>query len=94
MHRTGRDEAAAESRDALESVVNVAAAIAALVAVHYSAQPADANHPYGHDKAEYFSAVLEGALILVAVMRHFDVDDCLVSESDILDGVAWSVHGP
>ena len=52
--------------DALESVVNVAAAIAALVAVHYAAQPADANHPYGHDKAEYFSAVLEGALILVA----------------------------
>jgi cation diffusion facilitator family transporter len=52
--------------DALESVVNVAAAVAALIAVHYSAQPADANHPYGHDKAEYFSAVLEGALILVA----------------------------
>jgi len=52
--------------DALESVVNVAAAVAALVAVHYAAQPADANHPYGHDKAEYFSAVLEGALILVA----------------------------
>jgi len=52
--------------DALESVVNVAAAVAALVAVHYAAQPADTNHPYGHDKAEYFSAVLEGALILVA----------------------------
>ena len=52
--------------DALESVVNVAAAVAALVAVHYAAQPADANHPYGHEKAEYFSAVLEGALILVA----------------------------
>jgi cation diffusion facilitator family transporter len=52
--------------DALESVVNVAAAMAALLAVHYAAQPADANHPYGHDKAEYFSAVLEGALILVA----------------------------
>jgi len=52
--------------DALESVVNVAAAIAALVAVHFAAQPADVNHPYGHDKAEYFSAVLEGALILVA----------------------------
>lgn len=52
--------------DALESVVNVAAAGAALVAVRYAAQPADANHPYGHDKAEYFSAVLEGALILVA----------------------------
>ncbi|WP_424810983.1 cation diffusion facilitator family transporter [Roseococcus sp. YIM B11640] len=52
--------------DALESVVNVAASGAALVAVRFSAMPADANHPYGHDKAEYFSAVLEGALILVA----------------------------
>jgi len=52
--------------DALESVVNVAAAGAALVAIRFSAIPADANHPYGHDKAEYFSAVLEGALILVA----------------------------
>jgi cation diffusion facilitator family transporter len=52
--------------DALESVVNVAASIAALAAVRFAALPADANHPYGHHKAEYFSAVLEGALILVA----------------------------
>jgi cation diffusion facilitator family transporter len=54
--------------DALESVVNVAAAGAALLAVHYSALPPDANHPYGHTKAEYFSAVLEGALIIVAAI--------------------------
>jgi len=52
--------------DALESVVNVAAAGAALVAIRYAALPADANHPYGHHKAEYFSAVLSGTLILVA----------------------------
>ena len=50
----------------LETVVNVAAASAALMAVRYSAMPADDNHPYGHAKAEYFSAVLEGALIVVA----------------------------
>ena len=54
--------------DALESVVNVAAAAAALVALRLSALPPDANHPYGHTKAEYFSAVLEGALILVAAL--------------------------
>lgn len=54
--------------DALESVVNVAAAGAALVAVRYSAMPADANHPYGHAKAEYFSAVLEGVLIVLAAL--------------------------
>ncbi len=54
--------------DALERVVNVAAAAAALVALRLSALPPDANHPYGHTKAEYFSAVLEGALILVAAL--------------------------
>lgn len=54
--------------DALESVVNVAAAGAALVAVRFSALPPDANHPYGHSKAEYLSAVLEGALIIVAAL--------------------------
>jgi cation diffusion facilitator family transporter len=52
--------------DALESIVNVATAIAALVALRYSAKPADANHPYGHYKAEYFSVVLEGVLIVIA----------------------------
>jgi cation diffusion facilitator family transporter len=52
--------------DMLETVVNVAAASAALAAVRYSALPADENHPYGHAKVEYFSAVLEGTLILVA----------------------------
>ena len=54
--------------DALESVVNVAAALAALIAISLSAAPPDANHPYGHAKAEYFSAVLEGALIIVAAL--------------------------
>ena len=54
--------------DALESTVNVATAIAALLAVRYSARPADAGHPYGHDKAEYFSAVLEGVMIVVAAI--------------------------
>lgn len=54
--------------DALESVVNVVAALAALAAVRFAALPADANHPYGHAKAEYFSAVLEGALIVLAAV--------------------------
>ncbi len=54
--------------DALESVVNVAAATAALFAIRLSQRPPDANHPYGHAKAEYFSAVLEGVLIVVAAL--------------------------
>jgi len=54
--------------DALESIVNVVTAIAALLAVRTSAKPADANHPYGHHKAEYFSAVIVGVLIVVAAL--------------------------
>ncbi|NDW00623.1 cation diffusion facilitator family transporter [Salipiger sp. PrR002] len=54
--------------DALESIVNVATALAALMAVHISSQPPDADHPFGHHKAEYFSAVLEGVLIVVAAV--------------------------
>ncbi|GGL71709.1 cadmium transporter [Deinococcus aerolatus] len=54
--------------DALESVVNVAAALAALIALRVAALPADSNHPYGHTKAEYFSAVAEGVLIVLAAL--------------------------
>ena len=52
--------------DALESLVNVAASVAALLAVRLADKPADREHPYGHHKAEYFSAVLEGVLVIVA----------------------------
>lgn len=52
--------------DALESTVNVVTAIAALAAIRVAALPADANHPYGHHKAELFSAILEGVMIIVA----------------------------
>ena len=54
--------------DALESVVNVAASVAALIAVRLADKPADRQHPYGHHKAEYFSAVLEGVLVIVAAL--------------------------
>ena len=57
--------------DALESIVNLATAFAALVAVRIAARPADANHPFGHHKAEFFSAVLEGVLIIVAALFIF-----------------------
>ncbi len=52
--------------DALESLVNVAAAIFATWAIWYSQRPPDEDHPYGHSKAEYLSAVFEGALIVLA----------------------------
>lgn len=54
--------------DALESTVNVATAIAAVIAIKIAAKPADRDHPYGHHKAEFFSAVLEGVMIIVAAL--------------------------
>lgn len=57
--------------DALESIVNVVTAIAALIAIRISAQPPDRGHPFGHHKAEYFAAVFEGALIIVAAALIF-----------------------
>ena len=54
--------------DAIESIVNVVTAIAALVAIRFAAQPADKEHPYGHHKAEYVSAVIEGVLIVIAAL--------------------------
>ena len=54
--------------DALESLVNLVAALAALVALWVAARPADKEHTYGHTKAEYFSSGFEGALILVAAV--------------------------
>ncbi|UPA23598.1 cation diffusion facilitator family transporter [Shinella oryzae] len=54
--------------DAMESSVNVIAAIVAFAAISYAAKPADKTHPFGHHKAEYLSAVLEGVLIVVAAL--------------------------
>jgi cation diffusion facilitator family transporter len=57
--------------DALESIVNVATAVAALVAVTLAARPADASLPYGYHKAEYFSAVVTGVFIALAALAIF-----------------------
>jgi cation diffusion facilitator family transporter len=58
--------------DALESTVNVAASLIALAALRFAARPADANHTYGHDKAEFFAAVIEGVMIIVAALSIFE----------------------
>ncbi len=57
--------------DALESIVNVAASVIALAALRFAAIPADATHPYGHHKVEFFAAVIEGALIVIAALSIF-----------------------
>ena len=54
--------------DALESVVNLVAAIVAVIALSIASRPADSNHHYGHGKVEYFSAGIEGLMIFVAAM--------------------------
>ena len=52
--------------DAFESLVNLAAAVLAVVVLHWSVKPPDDEHTYGHAKAEYVSAGVEGAMIIVA----------------------------
>ncbi len=54
--------------DALESVVNLVAAVLALVALQWAAKPPDEEHAYGHAKAEYVSAAVEGAAIFLAAL--------------------------
>jgi cation diffusion facilitator family transporter len=54
--------------DAMESLVNLASAVFALFMVTIARRPADADHPYGHHKAEYFSSGFEGLMIIVAAL--------------------------
>src|SRR5262249_32972341 len=54
--------------DALESIVNVVAALFALGSIVFAGRPADRNHPYGHGKIEYFAAAFEGGLITFAAI--------------------------
>jgi len=52
--------------DAVESTINLVAALSALLALWYSARPVDCTHPYGHEKIEFIASGIEGLLILVA----------------------------
>jgi cation diffusion facilitator family transporter len=54
--------------DAAESLVNLTAAVVALLSLRYSARPVDTDHTYGHEKIEFFSSGLEGGLILLAAL--------------------------
>jgi len=54
--------------DAIESLVNLAAALLAFTVLTIAARPADADHPFGHGKAEYFSSAAEGLLIIFAAI--------------------------
>src|SRR3954447_26426421 len=81
--------------DAAESVVNLVAAIFAMAALHWASKPADEEHAYGHQKAEYFSAGVEGALIFIAaIVIGITAVDRLIHPQGIEDvgvGVAVSI---
>ena len=57
--------------DALESIINLVAAIVALIIIRIAAAPPDDDHAFGHDKAEYFASGIEGTLIFVAAVGIF-----------------------
>src|SRR5512141_1313475 len=57
--------------DAIESLVNLAGAVMALIMLIIAARPADESHVYGHSKAEYFASLVEGILILTAAVGIF-----------------------
>ena len=81
--------------DALESIVNVVTAIVALIAVRLAQRPADAALPYGYHKAEYFSAVVVGVMIIVAAIlilreAYFGIVEPALPEAP-LEGLALSI---
>ena len=65
--------------DAAESIVHILATVVVAISVWYSIKPADADHPYGHGKASYFSAGFEGGLIMLAagVIIYSAIDDLI-----------------
>ena len=77
--------------DALESFVNLAGALFALTMVTVAQQPPDAEHPYGHHKAEYFSAGFEGILIVGASMAILWAAGLRLLHPQPLEQLGWGL---
>lgn len=77
--------------DALESVVNLVAAIAALVALTVAQKEPDEEHAYGHEKAEYFSSGLEGGLILIAAGSIVFAALPRLARPEPIDQIGWGL---
>ncbi len=77
--------------DAMESFVNLASAIFALVMVTIAQRPADAEHPYGHHKAEYFSSGFEGILIIGAAAGIIWAAGHRLFDPQPLTSVGWGL---
>ncbi len=77
--------------DALESFVNLASAVFALVMVTVAEAPPDEGHPYGHHKAEYFSSGFEGILIIGAALGIFWAAGHHLADPEPLQQVDWGL---
>ena len=77
--------------DALESLVNLAGAIFALMMVTVAARPPDDDHPYGHHKAEYFSSGFEGVLIFFAALAIVAAAVDRLLHPQALEAVGWGI---
>ena len=77
--------------DAMESLVNLASAVFGLVMVTVAARPADAEHPYGHHKAEYFSSGFEGILIIVAALAIIWTASHRIFDPHPIEQVGWGL---
>jgi cation diffusion facilitator family transporter len=77
--------------DAMESFVNLASAIFALVMVTVAQQPADEEHPYGHHKAEYFSSGFEGILIMGAAAAIIWASVHRIFDPQPVDDLGWGL---
>lgn len=77
--------------DAMESLVNLASAIFALMMVTIAQRPADEDHPYGHHKAEYFSSGFEGILIIAAAMGIIWAGAHRLFDPQPLQAVGWGL---
>jgi cation diffusion facilitator family transporter len=77
--------------DAMESLVNLAGAVFGLVMVIVAARPADADHPYGHHKAEYFSSGFEGVLIIVAAIAILWAAASRLMHPQPLEQLSWGL---
>lgn len=77
--------------DALESIVNIVAAVVALVALRTAMKPADERHHFGHGKAEYFSAQIEGFMILLAAVVIIGTAIERLLKPAPLEAVGWGL---
>ena len=77
--------------DAMESLVNLAGAIFALIMVTIAKRPADEDHPYGHHKAEYFSSGFEGVLIVMAALGILWAAGLRFLQPQPIEAVGWGL---